>query len=81
MLNKERHRKEIVRVGKPSESLRFKNTIVRKMNNSSYEAIRNIVETDSQVVEQPQMANHILKDNNSLKAHKNIVIIKIKKYR
>ena len=70
MRNKEKHKKEIVRVGKPLESLRFKNSIVRKMNNSSYEAIRSIVETDTQAVEQPQMATQNSKTDQSLIAHK-----------
>ena len=81
MLNKERHRKEIARVGKPSESLRFKNTLVQKMNNSSYDAIRNIIETNNQAVEQPQMVKPITKENKSLNPHKKYSNNKNKRYR
>ena len=70
MLNKERHKKEIVRVGKPPETLRFKNSIVRKMNNSGYEAIRSIVETNDQAVQQPQITTQPLKTDKNLIAHK-----------
>ena len=74
MLNKERHKKEIVRVGKPPETLRFKNSIVRKMNNSGYEAIRSIVETNDQAVQQPQLTTQTPKTDKNLIAHKKIIM-------
>ena len=47
MFNKPKHIKEPNRVGKPSESVRFKNKLVKNMNNSAYESIRNIIEERS----------------------------------
>ena len=44
MFNKPKHIKEPHRVGKPSESLRFKNNLNKKINNSAYESIRSIIE-------------------------------------
>ena len=44
MFNKPKHIKEPTRVGKPSESLRFKNNLNRKLSNSAYESLRNIIE-------------------------------------
>ena len=54
MFNKPKHIKEPHRVGKPSESLRFKNNLNKKLNNSAYESIRNIIEEGDHVVSQPQ---------------------------
>ena len=55
MFNKPKHIKEPHRVGKPSESVRFKNKLVKNMNNSAYESIRNIIEEGDNVASQPQL--------------------------
>ena len=73
MLNKPKHIKEPHRVGKPSESQKFKNNLNKKLNNSAYESIRNIIEEGDNTVAQAQLEKQ---NTNNLKAIKNIVIIK-----
>ena len=67
MFNKPKHIKERHRVGKPSESLRFKNNLNKKLNNSAYESIRNIMEEGDHVVSQPQLEKQ---NNDDFKSHK-----------
>ena len=67
MFNKPKHIKEPHRVGKPSESLRFKNNLNKKLNNSAYESIRNIIEEGDHVVSQPQLEKQ---NNDHFKSHK-----------
>ena len=66
MFNKPKHIKEPHRVGKPSESLRFKNSLNKKLNNS-YESIRNIIAEGDNVVSQPQLEKQ---NKDNLKSHK-----------
>ena len=70
MLNKERHRKQPLMVGKQSESLKFTNNIIKKNNTYGYESIRSIVEENNQDVKHPQIANHVEQSNNNLNTHK-----------
>ena len=70
MLNKVRKPKEQTRVGKIPENVQFKNKITKNINNSSYEMIRGIVETDVTAVAQPQMEKQISKNINNLNSHK-----------
>ena len=77
--NKPKHIKEPHRVGKPSESLKFKNNLNKKLNNSAYESIRNIIEegdggikfpsmrSSDHVVSQPQLQKQ---NNDHFKSHK-----------
>ena len=67
MFNKPKHIKEQHRVGKPSESLRFKNNLNNKLNKSAYESIRNIIEEGDHVVSQPQLEKQ---NNDHFKSHK-----------
>ena len=79
MFNKPKHIKEPHRVGKPSESLRFKNNLNKKINNSAYESIRSIIEegdgginfpsmrSSVNVVSQPQLEKQ---NNDHFKSHK-----------
>ena len=70
MFNKPKHIKEPHRVGKPSESLRFKNNLNKKLNNSAYESIRNIIEEGDggfNFPSQPQLEKQI---NDHFKSHK-----------
>ena len=67
MFNKPKHIKEPHRVGKPSESLRFKNSLNKKLNNSAYESIRNIIAEGDNVVSQPQLEKQ---NKDNLKSHK-----------
>ena len=79
MFNKPKHIKEPHRVGKPSESLKFKNNLNKKLNNSAYESIRNIIEegdgginfpsmrSSVNVVSQPQLEKQ---NNDHFKSHK-----------
>ena len=67
MFNKPKHIKEPNRVGKPSESLRFKNNLNKKLNNSAYESIRHIIEEGDNVVSQPQLEKQ---NNEHFKSHK-----------
>ena len=67
MFNKPKHIKEPHRVGKPSESVRFKNKLVKNMNNSAYESIRNIIEEGENVASQPQLEKQ---NNEHFKSHK-----------
>ena len=67
MFNKPKHIKEPHRVGKSSESLRFKNNLNKKLNNSAYESIRNIIEEGDNVVSQPQLEKQ---NNDHFKSHK-----------
>ena len=67
MFNKPKHIKEPTRVGKPSESLRFKNNLNKKLNNSAYESLRNIIEEGENVASQPQLEKQ---NNDHFKRHK-----------
>ena len=67
MLNKPKHIKEPHRVGKPSESQKFKNNLNKKLNNSAYESIRNIIEEGDNTVAQAQLEKQ---NTNNLKAIK-----------
>ena len=67
MFNKPKHIKEPHRVGKPSESLRFKNKLIKTMNNSAYESIRNIIEEGDNVASHPQLEKQ---GNEHFKSHK-----------
>ena len=67
MFNKPKHIKESHRVGKPSESVRFKNKVVKTMNNSAYESIRNIIDEGENVASQPQLEKQ---NNEHVKSHK-----------
>ena len=71
MLNKPKHIKEPHRVGKPSESVRFKNKLVKTMNNSAYESIWNIIEEGDNVASQPQLEKQNIDHFKSLKRYKN----------
>ena len=70
MFNKPKHIKEPHRVGKPSESQKFKNNLNKKLNNSAYESIRNIIEEGDNTVAQPQLEKQ---NTDNLKAIKEIV--------
>ena len=70
MLNKVRKSKEQTRIGKIPENVQFKNKITKSINNSSYEMIRGIVETDATAVAQPQLEKQISKNINNLNSHK-----------
>ena len=50
MFYKQRYSKPPNRVGKPSESLQFKNNLVKKIKNGSYEQIRSIVEGSEETI-------------------------------
>ena len=67
MFNKPKHIKEPHRVGKPSESQKFKNNLNKKLNNSAYESIRNIIEEGDNTVAQPQLEKQ---NTDNLKSHK-----------
>ena len=67
MFNKPKHIKESHRVGKPSESVRFENKVVKTMNNSAYESIRNIIDEGENVASQPQLEKQ---NNEHFKSHK-----------
>ena len=67
MFNKLKHIKEPHRVGKPSERLRFKNNLNKKLNNSAYESIRNIIEEGDNTVAQAQLEKQ---NNDHFKSHK-----------
>ena len=67
MFNKPKHIKETHRVGKQSESLRFKNKLIKTMNNSAYESIRNIIEEGENAASQPQLEKQ---NNEHFKSHK-----------
>ena len=67
MFNKPKHIQEPHRDGKPSESLRFKNNLNKKLNNSAYESIRNIIEEGDHVMTQPQLEKQ---NNDHCKSHK-----------
>ena len=71
MFNKPKHIKEPHRVGKPSESQKFKNNLNKKLNNSAYESIRNIIEEGDNTVAQPQLEKQ---NTDNLKAIKDIII-------
>ena len=80
MLNKVRKSKEQTRIGKIPENIQFKNKITKSINNSSYEMIRGIVETDARqslasirdgtAVAQPQLEKQISKNISNLNSHK-----------
>ena len=70
MLNKVRKPKEQTRIGKLPENVQFKNKITKSINNSSYEMIRGIVETETTAVPQPQLEKQISKNINNLNPHK-----------
>ena len=70
MLNKVRKSKEQTRIGKIPENIQFKNKITKSINNSSYEMIRGIVETDMNAVAQPQLEKQISKNISNLNSHK-----------
>ena len=68
MFNKPKHIKEPHRVGKPSESVRFRNKVVKTMNNSAYESIRNVIDEGENVASsQPQLEKQ---NNEHFKSHK-----------
>ena len=67
MFNKARRIKEPHRVGKPSESQKFKNNLNKKLNNSAYDSIRNIIEEGENVASQPQLEKQ---NNEHFKSHK-----------
>ena len=67
MFNKPKHIKEPHRVGKPSESVRFRNKVVKAMNNSAYESIRNIIDEGENVASQLQLEKQ---NNEHFKSHK-----------
>ena len=67
MFNKPKHIKEPHRVGKPSESVRFRNKVVKTMNNSAYESIRNIIDEGENVASQLQLEKQ---NNEHFKSHK-----------
>ena len=67
MFNKPRRIKEPHRVGKPSESQKFKNNLNKKLNNSAYDSIRNIIEEGENVASQPQLEKQ---NNEHFKSHK-----------
>ena len=67
MFNKPKHIKEPHRVGKPSESVRFKNKLVKNMNKSAYASIQNIIEEGENVASQPQLEKQ---NNEHCKSHK-----------
>ena len=75
MFNKPKYIKEPRRVGKPSESLRFKTNLNKKLNNSAYESIRNIIEEGDNVVSQPQLEKQNI---DNFKSHKKYSIKKSK---
>ena len=75
MFNKPKHIKEPHHVGKPSESLRFKNKLIKTMNNSAYESIRNIIDEGDNVVSQPQLEKQNI---DNFKSHKKYSIKKSK---
>ena len=65
MLNKERHRKQPLIVEKQSESLKFKNDIIKKNHTYGYESIRSIVEEIDKDVEHAQIVRYDAKANNN----------------
>ena len=67
MFNKPKHIREPRRVGKPSESQKFKNSLNTKLNNSAYESIRNIIEEGDNTVAQPQLEKQ---NTDNFKSHK-----------
>ena len=67
MFNKLKHIKEPHRVGKPSESLRFKNNLNKKLNNSAYESIPNIIEEGDNAASQTQLEKQ---NADNFKSHK-----------
>ena len=67
MFNKPKHIKEPHRVGKPSESLRFKNNLNKKLSNSAYESIRNIIEEGDGGMNFHQLEKQ---NNDHFKSHK-----------
>ena len=67
MFNKPKHIKEPHRVGKPSESLRFKNKLIKNMNSSAYDSIRNIIGEGENVASHPQLEKQ---NNEHFKSHK-----------
>ena len=67
MFNKPIRIKEPHRVGKPSESQKFKNNLNKKLNNSAYDSIRTIIEEGENVASQPQLEKQ---NNEHFKSHK-----------
>ena len=67
MFNKPKHIKEPHKVGKPSESQKYKNNFNKKLNNSAYESIRNIIEEDNNIAPQPQLEKQ---NQDNFKSHK-----------
>ena len=67
MFNKPEHINESRRVGKPSESLRFRNKLNTKLNNPAYDTIRDTIEEGDNVVSQPQLEKQ---NTDHLKSHK-----------
>ena len=70
MFNKPKHTKEPTRVGKPSESLRFENNLNKKLNNSAYESIGNIIEEGDNVASHPRLEKQ---NNEHFKSHQKII--------
>ena len=67
MFNKPKHIKEPHKVGKPPESQQYKNNFNKKLNNSAYESIRNIIEEDNNIAPQPQFQKQ---NKDNFKSHK-----------
>ena len=69
--NKPKKPKEAKRVGKPPESIQFKNALTKRLNNSGYETIRSIVDKDEQaIIALPQGDKTYKNDNKNLNNHK-----------
>ena len=71
MFNKPKYIKEHTRIGKPSESLRFKNTLNKKLNNSAYESVRNIIEEGDNAISQPELQKQKIDHFKSHKKYSN----------
>ena len=60
--NKPKKLKEAKRIGKPAESIQFKNALTKKLNTSGYDTIRSIVDKNEQaVIALPQVDKTYLK--------------------
>ena len=70
MFNKPKHIKEPARVGKNPEKIKFKKNLIKKINNSSYEMIRDIVESNDNTIELNINKDIKKSENKNLKSHK-----------
>ena len=68
--NKPKKHKEPKRVGKPPESVQFKNALTKKLNTSGYETIRSIVDKDEHSIILPQGDKTYKNDNSNLNTQK-----------